>query len=639
MKKTIGIFAHVDSGKTTFCERILYKTGSFGSFGRTDKKTSALDTDETEKSRGITVFSHQGEFVYNNNVYYIIDTPGHTDFSPEAERSMGILDYAVLLIDSRVRSYSRILFRLFEHYKIPCFIFINKADMESFDLMNVFYNIKNSLSRDCFLLDENTEKLGEFAAERDYEFLEKFIEEKYDEGDVREVLKRLIKERKAFPVMAGSALKNIGTDEFLENFDRLTYTCNNSDKDFEGKIFKIRHDKDGRSVTFMKIISGRLNIKDDFCFDGVYEKVNEIRFYNGDRYICRQCAEAGDIVGVCGFSIPVCGDIIKKGKLYKYDYRLKSVLEAKAVIPDGTDRSIVLDYFRIMEKEEPTLSVNTENDSIIINTMGKIQLEILERIFENRFGVKIEFGKPDIRYKETIKKAVTGYGHYEPLKHYAEAALRLEPTERNSGISFTSECHVEHLSKNYQNLIKTHIFEKEHKGVLTGSPITDIRFVLVNGISHLKHTEGGDFREATYRAVRQGLMKAESVLLEPFYDFVITVNSEYVGRVMSDIQKMRGSFENPVNTGSDVVIKGRGPVETFMEYGQEISAFTKGEGSISLIYGGMDICEIADKVIEEKGYNPMGDVMNTPNSIFCKKGAGFNVNWYDVESYAHTLKR
>ncbi len=639
MKKTIGIFAHVDTGKTTFCERILYKTGSFGSFGRTDKKTSALDTDETERSRGITVFSHQAEFVYNDNVYYIIDTPGHTDLSPEAERAIGILDYAVLLIDSKVRSYTRTLFRLFEKYNVPCFIFINKTDMEGFDIAKVFESIKNSLSEDCFLLDENIISLGDFAAERDYDFLEKYLEGNFNESDVIEVLKRLIKERKSFPVMKGSALKNIGIDEFLKNLDMLTYTNNDSSRNFKGKVFKIRHDTDGRKITFIKILNGRLNIKDDFNFDGNVEKINEIRFYNGDRYVSKQFGEAGDIVGVCGLNTPVCGNIIKDGKIIDDGHLGASALKAKVIILDDTDKSRVLELFKILEREEPTLFVNAEDDDIVINTMGKIQLEVLENIFENRFGVKLKFGSPDIRYKETIKEAVMGYGHYEPLRHYAEVALRLEPRERNSGISFISQCHVEHLSINYQNLIKTHIFEKEHKGVLTGSPITDIRIVLVNGISHLKHTEGGDFREATYRAVRQGLMRAKSILLEPFYDFEIIVNSEFTGRIMSDIQKMRGSFEPPESIGNDVVIRGRGPVETFMEYTSEIAAFTKGEGSISLMYGGMDVCEIAEKVIEEKAYDPTGDVLNTPNSVFCKKGAGFNVNWYEVEEYAHTLRK
>ncbi len=444
---------------------------------------------------------------------------------------------------------------------------------------------------------------------------------------------------KIFPVMFGSALNNVGTEEFLEKFNELTYTEYNSEKSFLGKVFKIRHDKDGKEIIFIKALRGKTGIKDEFIFEGSTEKINEIRFYNGDKYKNESFAEAGDVFAVCGLKTPLCGDIIEKRGIRERKSRSFSVMESQIKINDNTDKNRIAEIFGILEKEEPSLNINKQDGDIKISITGKIQLEILKIIIKNRFGADLDFEKPRVKYTETIKESVMGIGHYEPLRHYAEVQLRLEPLLRNSGIEFESECHTDRLSINYQNLIKTHVFEKQHRGVLTGSPITDIKIVLTDGISHIKHTEGGDFRQSVYRGIRQGLMKAESVLLEPFYRFEIYAPDKYTGRIISDIQRLRGSFESPEIFGNNVVIKGRGPVETFMDYKEELLIFTKGEGSIEFSYGGNDVCEIAERVIEEKGYDPTADTENSPNSVFCKKGAGFVVKWYEVENYAHTLRK
>lgn len=638
MKKTIGIFAHVDSGKTTFCERLLYMTGSFKSFGRTDKKTSSLDTDDSERQRGITVFSHQAEFMYKNNKYYIVDTPGHSDFFPEAERVMEILDFGVIIIGQSIRYDDVNIFRMLCKNNIPVFIFVNKTDLKTFDRDSIYGEIKSKFSSECFIA-EDYESNAEFAAERDEIFFEKYIDGSYGTDDIKNTLSELINKVKIFPVMFGSALNNVGVEEFLEKFNELTYTEYNSEKSFLGKVFKIRHDKDGKEIIFIKALKGKTGIKDEFIFDGSTEKINEIRFYNGDKYKNESFAEAGDVFAVCGLKTPLCGDIIEKRGIRERKGRSFSVMESQIKINDNTDKNRIAEIFGILEKEEPSLNINKQDGDIKISITGKIQLEILKIIIKNRFGADLDFEKPRVKYTETIKESVMGIGHYEPLRHYAEVQLRLEPLPRNSGIEFESECHTDRLSINYQNLIKTHVFEKQHRGVLTGSPITDIKIVLTDGISHIKHTEGGDFRQSVYRGIRQGLMKAESVLLEPFYRFEIYAPDKYTGRIISDIQRLRGSFESPEILENNVVIKGRGPVETFMDYKEELLIFTKGEGSIEFSYGGNDVCEIAERVIEEKGYDPTADTENSPNSVFCKKGAGFVVKWYEVEDYAHTLRK
>lgn len=656
MKKTIGILAHVDAGKTTFSEQILYNTGSIRNLGRVDHQTSALDINEIEKRRGITIFSEQGTFTYNNDLYYLIDTPGHMDFSAEMERALSVLDYAILLISGgeSVQAHTTTLFKLLRTYKIPTIIFINKADMNIFNLDNIMYDIKNKLTDDIIHIksidgiNNLDESLTEFIAERDEEFMESYLEENYTAEKLRNTIIKLFKKQSIFPVLTGSALKGEGISNFLDVFSIITPTDYEEiqDKTFRGKVFKIRHDEKGNRITFIKALEGRLRVREDFIFgnedDSFSEKVTEIRIYNGAKYENKNEVVAGDIFAVMGLKSAKWGTILETDKIIDQiedKHYLNPALQAKVNIMDDTDITKCLEKLRILEAEDPMLSVTYDNESnsILVSIMGKIQLEVLEQVIASRFNIAVTFEKPQVQYRETIKDAVIGFGHFEPLRHYAEVQLKLEPRPIGAGISFSSQCHVDTLALNFQKLIRSHVFEKIHKGVLTGSPITDINIVLLNGRAHQKHTEGGDFREATYRAIRQGLEKAEAILLEPFYKFEINIEEVYLGRVISDIQKLRGSFEPPIQNGSSVCIRGRGPVESFMDYSMELISFTKGTGSISFIYDGYDICENAEDVIQRIGYDKDRDVNNTSSSVFCSKGVSFTVPWYEAEQYMHTI--
>ncbi len=658
MNKVVGVLAHVDAGKTSFSEQLLYKTGAIKQLGRVDHKTSYLDKNEIEQNRGITIFADQAEFSIGSNNYYLIDTPGHVDFFAETERAVKVLDYAIIVISGShgVQAHTLTLFDILKKHKVPTFFFINKCDMENFDLENCIKEIKEKLTDDVLFVDKITniedlsnESILEFVAERNEDFLNKYLDGDIDVDETIDLLKKMIFERNCFVAMKGSALKDVGIDEFISVFDKLTdYQDESDNSDFLGNVYKIRYDENGNRLTFIKCKNGKLNVKDEFLFlenQEIYsEKINEIRFYNGVKYESRPFAEKGQVFAVTGLKNVKCGAVITKGQNNSCNSKenyLTSALQSKINILDNTDVNVCMQKLRIIEAEEPTLNVeyNELTKEIIVNIMGKIQLEVLEQIFFKRFNIKIGFEKPKVQYKETISNTVIGFGHYEPLRHYAEVQLRLEPNERNKGIEFSSECHVDRLAINYQNLIKTHVFEKQHKGILTGYPITDIKIILQDGLAHLKHTEGGDFREATYRAIRQGLEKAQNILLEPFYKYEISVDDDFVGRVLSDIQKMRGSFDMPKKRGNQQVITGLCPVETMMDYTEELMAFTKGYGSINLILDGYYECEISDKVIEKIGYDKGADKENTSCSVFCKKGAGFVVNWNEVEDYAHTLRK
>lgn len=654
MRKTIGIFAHVDAGKTTFTEQLLYQTGSIRNFGRVDYKTSTMDTDTIEQKRGITIFADQGVFNYKDDTYYIIDTPGHIDFSAEAERAVSALDYAVLLVSgsSGVQAHTTTLFRLLKDYDVPVFIFINKADMESFNIRLILDDIKNKLTHDILYInsveDAVNQEAAEFAAERDEKFMEFYLEEKYTQENIYETIIKLIKNRECFPVMSGSALKGTNVDKFLEVFSYLSVTDykDKEEEPFAGRVYKIRHDDKGTRLTFIKALSGRLKIKDEFSFikneDSIPEKINEIRIYNGKKYENKNEIGAGDVFAVTGFKLPICGTFIKTPKAEIEDtnnFHMEAALRSRVNIIDKTEITTVIEKLRILEAEDPMLAVSyqKETEEILISVMGKIQLEVLEQVIDSRFGISVKFEKPQVEYRETIKSSVFGYGHFEPLRHYAEVKLRLEPGSRGSGITFENECHVDNLPVNYQKAVETHVFEKIHRGILTGSPITDIKITLIAGRFYIEHTVGGDFREATYRAIRQGLEKAEAVLLEPFYSFEIYSDENYIGRILSDIQKMRGTYESPVLSGKTAFIKGRGPVETFMEYGMELISFTKGAGGISLMYDGYDLCQNADEVIERIGYDKERDVENTSTSVFCAKGLSFTVPWYEAEKHMRTV--
>lgn len=655
MKKTIGVFAHVDAGKTTFSEQLLFQTGSIRSLGRVDHRNSTLDIDDIEKSRGITIFADQGTFNLGEDTYYLIDTPGHIDFSSETERAIRALDYAILLVSgsSGVQAHTATLFRLLKSYKIPTFFFINKSDIEGFNLEYQLNDIKNKLTNDILFVNSMEDILlmdktiTEFAAERDEEFMEIYLEESCTVDLLQKTIVNLIKAQECFITMIGSALRGVGTDTFLEVFSHLTPTFyeEKENNPFIGRVYKIRHDEKGNRLTFIKALEGKLQVRDEFVFEeggDIYkEKINEIRIYKGKKYESRNTVYAGEVFAIVGLKTPVCGTTLTIGKnINKMDsnYYLVPALQSKINILDGTDKAICMEKLRILEEEDPMLSVlyRKESEDILVSVMGKIQLEILQQLIYTRFGICVSFEKPQVQYRETIAAPVVGYGHFEPLRHYAEVQLRLEPGPKGAGITFDSECHVDNLAINYQKMIKTHVFEKIHKGILTGSPITDIKIVLQDGRSHIKHTVGGDFREATYRAIRQGLEKAESILLEPFYKFEINVEESYMGRVISDIQRLRGTFEPPIQSGSNVYIKGRGPVETFMDYNVELVSFTKGNGSIGLQFDGYEICENRDEVINRIGYLKDRDVENTSSSVFCARGTSFIVTWDEAEEYMHT---
>lgn len=649
MKKTFGIFAHVDAGKTTFSEQILYYTKSIRKKGRVDYKEAFLDSQKVEKERGITVFSDVGTFSYDGDTYYLIDTPGHIDFSPEMERTLSILDYAILVVSAveGIQGHTETLWNLLKNRKIPTFIFINKIDRVGADVNKVYQQLKRRFSEDICLLSNNSlmnlsDEEIEFIAGKDEELLNLYFEDNYNNQLWINKLKFLVKERQIFVASSGSALLDQGVREFLDIFNKLTMTNYELADIFTGKVFKIRYDEKGTRITYIKALSGLLKVKDELVYnhngEEIREKVNEIREYNGVKYEIKDVASAGDVFAVTGISNMKAGMGIG---IEDSTEEMIPTLTAKVLYDSTVNIKEVLKYLKILESEEKTL--NVQYDEILkemhINVMGKIQLEVLKEIIQERFNLNVEFDKPEILYKETIGNEVNGYGHFEPLRHYAEVHLKLLPGERGEGIVFENRCHNDYLTPGQQNLIKTHIFEKKHRGILTGSEIDDIKVILITGRAHIKHTEGGDFREATKRALRQGLDSAENILLEPYYNFKIEVDNQLLGRVLSDVQKMNGTFNEQQSVGDRVIITGRGPVATFMDYSLEFQALSKGKGGLSLMYGGYDVCHNAEEVIERIGYNKDADPEYTSSSIFCAKGVGYSVKGYEVVNYMHCLKK
>lgn len=649
MKKTFGIFAHVDAGKTTFSEQILYYTKSIRKKGRVDYKEAFLDSQKVEKERGITVFSDVGTFSYDGDTYYLIDTPGHIDFSPEMERTLSILDYAILVVSAveGIQGHTETLWNLLKNRKIPTFIFINKIDRVGADVNKVYQQLKRRFSEDICLLSNNSlmnlsDEEIEFIAGKDEELLNLYFEDNYNNQLWINKLKFLVKERQIFVASSGSALLDQGVREFLDIFNKLTMTNYELADIFTGKVFKIRYDEKGTRITYIKALSGLLKVKDELVYnhngEEIREKVNEIRAYNGVKYEIKDVASAGDVFAVTGISNMKAGMGIG---IEDSTEEMIPTLTAKVLYDSTVNIKEVLKYLKILESEEKTL--NVQYDEILkemhINVMGKIQLEVLKEIIQERFNLNVEFDKPEILYKETIGNEVNGYGHFEPLRHYAEVHLKLLPGERGEGIVFENRCHNDYLTTGQQNLIKTHIFEKKHRGILTGSEIDDIKVILITGRAHIKHTEGGDFREATKRALRQGLDSAENILLEPYYNFKIEVDNQLLGRVLSDVQKMNGTFNEQQSVGDRVIITGRGPVATFMDYSLEFQALSKGKGGLSLMYGGYDVCHNAEEVIERIGYNKDADPEYTSSSIFCAKGVGYSVKGDEVVNYMHCLKK
>ncbi|PJI07493.1 MULTISPECIES: elongation factor G [Clostridium] len=643
MNKTIGLLAHVDAGKTTFAEQILYHTKSIRKRGRVDHKDSFLDNNSVERERGITVFSEQAIFNYKDCTYFLIDTPGHVDFSTEMERSIKVMDYAILIISGAdgVQSQTEIIWQLLRKYKVPTIFFINKMDRVGSDSEKVIDEIKRSLTKDIFHFEgqEMSQDIIEFIAERDDNICEIYLNSGYEKDLWMSSMKKMINKNKIFPCFTGSALEDSGIDYFLEKLHMITYTKYNSNEDFCGLVYKIKHDKNKNKIVYMKAVSGNLSVKQEIKIKGEIEKPYEIRFYNGEKYSVKSSAEAGELFAVLGINNVAPGEFIGTHE-NSIKYNLVPALKSKVIFDEKINPKEVLECFRLLEEEDPSLNVfwNEKFQNIEIHIMGKIQLEILKSVLLDRFNMDIDFGSCEVLYKETIAKETMGYGHFEPLRHYAEVHLRIEPALRNSGITFSSKCSTDNLTVGEQNLIRTHIFEKEHKGILTGSVLTDLKITLVTGRHHIKHTSGGDFREATLRALRQGLESTENILLEPFYKFKIQVDINLTGRVLSDINRMHGEFDAPQTIGNSCFISGRGPVSEFMDYPSDVASFTKGKGKISFVFEGYDVCHNEEKIIKDIGYNKNADIEYTSTSIFCSKGQAYKVSWDKAKNFMHCLK-
>ena len=638
MKKTvIGILAHVDSGKTTLTEAMMYVSGNINKQGRVDHKDSFLDNFRLERERGITIFSKQAVMRYEDMEFTLLDTPGHVDFCAETERTLQVLDYAILVISGvdGVQSHTSTLWRLLGKYNVPCFIFVNKTDMDGFDRSAILAGLHAKLSPSCVDFSRpESDELFEDIALCDDDLLDKY----YADGCIgHDDIVRATAERKLFPCMFGSALRLDGVDAFLRLLSRFT-AGKSYGSEFAAKVFKISEDPQGNRLTFMKLTGGSLRVKDVLTGKNSPEgeKVNQIRVYSGEKFTAVDSAGSGTVCAVTGITFARPGD----GLGAESDTGLpvlEPVLTYSVVPEDGTDIHTLLSKLRILEAEDPQLNVSWDelNGEINIRLMGDIQLEILQSVIADRFGVSVGFGEGSIIYKETIAEPVEGVGHFEPLRHYAEVHLLLTPLSRDSGLSFCSRCREDQLDKNWQRLILTHLYEKTHIGVLTGSPITDMEIALASGRAHPKHTEGGDFRQATYRAVRQGLRSAKSVLLEPVYSFVLEAPAAHTGRAMTDITRMHGSFDPPQTLGETTVITGSAPVSEMRGYSKEVLRYTRGEGRLTCAMKGYEPCHNAEEVIAALGYDPDSDTLNTADSVFCSHGAGHNVRWDEVPARMH----
>ena len=639
---TIGILAHVDAGKTTLSEGMLYLSGAIRNMGRVDKRDTFLDTYELERARGITIFSKQAVFDYGDITYTLLDTPGHADFSPEMERTLQVLDMAVLLVSAAdgVTGQAKLLFRLLEHYHVPTVLFINKMDQIKDDRdsakKDILNELKSSLSSHIvdFTNGWEDESVREEIAVCDDELLAGFLEGK----DIsKDQVKSLVNDRKCFPALFGCALKMDGVKELLDTVTEYSVSFSEIDsaaKDsFGARIFKISRDDGGNRLTHLKITGGSLKVRDQVGD----EKIDQIRVYSGDKFSAVPQAEAGMVVAVLGLSGGRAGEGLGNLKDKSVSEVIAPIFSSALILPEGADASVVYRQLKSLEEEEPMLSVSylEETGEIQLQLMGDVQKEILAHLIKTRFGLDVKFGPGHIVYKETITGPVEGVGHFEPLRHYAEVHLLLEPLEPGSGLQFDSRCSTDELSLNWQRLIMTHLAEKKHRGVLTGAEITDIRITLLAGKSHVKHTEGGDFRQATYRAVRQGLMMADSVLLEPVLDYRLEVPSDYVGRALTDMQRMNATVSGPEIEGTMSVISGIVPAASFGDYAKDVAAYTRGEGRIFTTLSGYAPCHDQEEIITQKNYDPQADPGNSPDSVFCMHGAGTVIPWDQVREHMH----
>ena len=633
-KLVIGILAHVDAGKTTLSEGLLYTCGRLKKLGRVDHKDAFLDTDPMERERGITIFSKQAVLPLEGAELTLLDTPGHADFSAEMERTLQVLDCAILVISGTdgVQGHTHTLWKLLERYGVPTFLFINKMDLAGADRDALLSELKSKLDEGCVDFAAPEEQIQEQAAVCDEDALERYLEDgALDDG----ALTALIAKRKLFPCWFGSALKLEGVAEFLQGLEHYAPRPRYG-PDFAARVFKISRDNQGARLTWMKITGGSLKVKAPLSGPGWEEKADQLRIYSGAKFQAVDEAAAGTVCAVTGLSATAAGEGLG-AEAEALPPALEPVLTYQVVLPAGQDPHTALQKLRQLEEEDPQLHLvwNERLGELHVQLMGEVQLEILQRLIAERFGMEVSFGQGGIVYRETIAGAVEGVGHYEPLRHYAEVHLLMEPLPRGSGLVLTSACPQDMLDINWQRLVLTHLAERSHPGVLTGSPITDMKITLVAGRAHLKHTEGGDFRQATYRAVRQGLMEAESILLEPWYNFRLEVPAEQVGRALSDLQRMHGRVEPPETAGDTAVLTGSAPVEQLRDYGREVAAYTRGRGRLSCTSGGYAPCHNQDEVVAAMGYDPERDVENPPGSVFCAHGAGYNVKWDEVKAHAH----
>ena len=631
----VGLLAHVDAGKTTLSESILYQSGAIRNLGRVDHQDAFLDTDEMERERGITIFSKQAVLTWKDTEITLLDTPGHVDFSAEMERVLQVLDCAVLVISGAdgVQGHTETLWKLLTRYGIPVFLFVNKMDQEGTDCGKLLAELKSRFSEGCIdfgRVETGAEEVIEEIAVCDEQTMEEYLEK----GSVAVAsIRRLVADRKIFPCYFGSALHLQGVEELMNGI--CTYQMQKENPAaFGAKVYKIARDGQGNRLTYLKVTGGTLKVKDVIGENG--DKVNQIRVYSGEKYELLSEADAGKVCAVTGLAETYPGQGLGAEKDSELPI-LEPVLTYRIILPDDCNVHTMLRDLKLLEEEEPELHVVwiEKSQEIHVQLMGDVQIEILQRIIKERFGVLVEFGEGSIVYKETIAAPVEGVGHFEPLRHYAEVHLRLEPGERGSGMQFDSECSEDVLDRNWQRLVLTHLEEKQHLGVLTGAPLTDVKITLLTGKAHLKHTEGGDFRQATYRAVRQGLMLAKSQLLEPWYAFRLEVPVENIGRAMSDIQRMEGSFDPPESGTDTATLTGFAPVSTMRSYPMEVVSYTRGRGHLSLTLDGYRPCHNAQQVIAESGYQPEHDLENPADSVFCAHGAGFVVPWSEVRSHMH----
>ena len=637
MRKTIGILAHVDAGKTTFSERVLYHTQAIRSIGRVDHQDAFLDSHSLEKQRGITIFSGLANFEYEGDTYYWLDTPGHVDFSTEMERALSVTDYAVLVISCAegVQSHTETVWQLLKDYGVPVFVFLNKLDRIGADPERVIVQMKKRLSVDMldlrsFQTDSRfSDTEIEAIAERDEALLEQLFDGGFEETAWMASLCRQVKGRQCFPVMAGVALEGRGVPEFLRVLSALTVVDRTSDLPFSARCYQVRHDAQGQRLCFLKLLSGSLRVKDELPGG---QKVNELRIYHGERFRAADLAQAGDIVAIPGLEGIRPGDVV--GAAVATHFRTEPMMSAEVLWDEKALPAFrMMQALRILEDEEPTLTVTEARGHISVHVMGRIQLEVLRQLLQERFGISANFGPTHVLYRETIAAPAIGVGHYEPLRHYAECHVRLVPGAPGSGVTFHSLCHVDTLSLNWQRLIAGHVSEKQHKGVLTGAPLTDVVVELLTGRAHLKHTEGGDFRQATYRAIRNALMYAKSVLLEPVAGFSLRAPADMYGPLAGALTRLQADVEIPEYEDDSVILRGECPYAVFAPWQEDFLSLTHGRGALRVWMSRYAPCRDQETIVEAAGYNPLAD--DTPDSVFCSHGAGFTVPWDQVRSYMH----